>query len=87
LVDRIGVAAPFLVARDHADGVVEAEAIRRGLMGLSPEDREALMLTEWEGLSVRDAAAAIGCSSGTLHVRLHRARRRLAKRLEAAGAA
>jgi RNA polymerase sigma-70 factor (ECF subfamily) len=51
---------------------------------LSDADREALLLTAWEGLDARQAAAAVGCSTGTFTVRLHRARRRLEQALAAA---
>lgn len=44
------------------------------LEGLSEVDREALLLTAWDGLSTKDAAAVLGISAGALRVRLHRAR-------------
>jgi RNA polymerase sigma-70 factor (ECF subfamily) len=44
-------------------------------------DREALMLTVWDGLGHRDAAKVAGCSVGAFAVRLHRARRRLHEEL------
>ncbi len=55
-----------------------ADALAR----LGERDREALLLIAWDGLSTRDAAAVLGCTSGALAVRLHRARRRLARELE-----
>jgi RNA polymerase sigma-70 factor (ECF subfamily) len=51
---------------------------------LSDADREALLLTAWEGLDAEHAALAAGCSTGTFTVRLHRARRRLEQALAAA---
>lgn len=57
-------------------------ALRR----LSPADQEVLMLTAWDGLTGAQAAQALGCSRALYNVRLHRARRRLA-RLLAAGEA
>ncbi|HEX6027306.1 MAG TPA: sigma factor-like helix-turn-helix DNA-binding protein, partial [Solirubrobacter sp.] len=48
---------------------------------LKPIDREALLLTAWEGLTPERAAVAAGCSRATFDVRLHRARRRLADAL------
>jgi RNA polymerase sigma-70 factor (ECF subfamily) len=39
------------------------------------------MLIAWEGLRVNEAAEALGVHSGTLGVRLHRARKRLADAL------
>lgn len=51
------------------------------LAALRPVDREALLLTTWEGLDGRSAAIVLGCSIKALHTRLHRARRRLAEEL------
>jgi RNA polymerase sigma-70 factor (ECF subfamily) len=45
-----------------------------------------LALVAWEQLSVADAARALGCSAPVFSVRLHRARRRLERRLAASGA-
>jgi RNA polymerase sigma-70 factor (ECF subfamily) len=56
--------------------------LREALAALKPIDREALLLTAWEGLSADRAARAAGCSRATFHVRLHRARKRLAQALE-----
>jgi RNA polymerase sigma factor (sigma-70 family) len=53
------------------------------LAGLSPREREALLLVAWEGLEPARAARAAGCSPATFRVRLHRARRRVADRLAA----
>ncbi len=41
------------------------------------EDREALLLTAWDGLSSDDAAAALGVSAPSFRKRLHRARHQL----------
>jgi RNA polymerase sigma-70 factor (ECF subfamily) len=51
------------------------------LLGLRENDREALLLIAWEGLSNRDAARALGVRESTFGVRLHRAKRRLASAL------
>jgi RNA polymerase sigma-70 factor (ECF subfamily) len=45
-------------------------------------DQEALRLTEWEELDHAAAARAAGCSPAAFRVRLHRARRRLARALD-----
>jgi RNA polymerase sigma-70 factor, ECF subfamily len=50
---------------------------------LSERDREVLALIAWEELTVRDAARALGCPAAVFSVRLHRARKRLERRLEA----
>jgi RNA polymerase sigma-70 factor, ECF subfamily len=49
---------------------------------LSDRDREVLALVAWEELPIGDAALVLRCSPATFSVRLHRARRRLERRLE-----
>ena len=61
------------------DGVLAAAFNR-----LSDGDREVLRLVAWEGLSLSDAATVLGCSGIACRVRYHRAKSRLASRLEAA---
>jgi RNA polymerase sigma factor (sigma-70 family) len=48
-------------------------------------DRELLSLVAWEGLDPGGIATVLGCSRNAVRIRLHRARRRLAARLAAAG--
>jgi RNA polymerase sigma-70 factor (ECF subfamily) len=64
--------------------VVTDVGLREALGRLSPTDREALLLIGWEGLDHDDAARVLGCSAVAFKVRLHRARKRLARLLEAA---
>ena len=52
------------------------------LAALGERDREALLLHAWEGLDHAGAGTVMGCSAAAFAVRLHRARRRLAKELE-----
>lgn len=47
------------------------------LATLSEKDREAILLTAWEGLTAEQAALVLGCSAQAFRVRAHRARRRL----------
>ena len=56
-------------------------AVLAALASLRPDDQEALRLIEWEQLDVAAAAQVMGCSAATFRVRLHRARRRLARAL------
>lgn len=49
---------------------------------LGENDREILRLVAWEGLSIGEAAAVLGCSRVATRVSLHRAKTRLASRLE-----
>lgn len=52
------------------------------LSTLGERDREALLLIAWDGLDHGAAARVMGCSTGSMTVRVHRARRRLAAALE-----
>ncbi|WP_049797335.1 RNA polymerase sigma factor [Kribbella flavida] len=44
---------------------------------LGVKDQQVLLLNAWEGLTGRELAVALGCSTTAAGVRLHRARRRL----------
>jgi RNA polymerase sigma-70 factor (ECF subfamily) len=74
---------------EPAPGLPEAHAaapdhaVLHALAALRPIDREAILLTAWEDLPAERAAAAAGCSTSAFHVRLHRAKRRLAAALAA----
>jgi len=57
-------------------------AVLAALATLRQQDQEVLRLAEWEQLDDADAAAVLGCSAGAFRVRLHRARRRLARALD-----
>jgi RNA polymerase sigma-70 factor (ECF subfamily) len=60
-------------------------AFAQTLAALPAADREVLTLTGWYDLTPTDAAQALGCTASAYAVRLHRARKRLASELEAAG--
>jgi RNA polymerase sigma-70 factor, ECF subfamily len=78
LVDRlIGERPNGYAEQPERDPVLEA------LATLSPLDQEALMLAAWEGLNSVEAAQVLGCSAVAARLRLHRARRRLARVLAA----
>ncbi|GAB3667647.1 hypothetical protein GCM10027596_37010 [Nocardioides korecus] len=53
-------------------------AVRQALESLREPDRELIRLTEWEQLTIHEAALVLGMRPGTARVRLHRARRTLA---------
>lgn len=63
-----------MVADPHFDAAMRC---------LSPADRELLRLSAWEQLESGELAAVLGCTTATIRVRLHRARRRLAVQLAA----
>jgi RNA polymerase sigma-70 factor, ECF subfamily len=67
----------------HEAEVGDDELVRAALGRLSENDREALILVGWHGLTGARAARAAGCTRGTFAVRLHRARGRLAAELDA----
>lgn len=56
----------------------ERDALVRGLARLTEREREAVLLVAWDGLAPAAAADVAGCTTAAFHVRLHRARRRLA---------
>jgi RNA polymerase sigma-70 factor (ECF subfamily) len=51
-----------------------AVLVRRAIAELVPLQREALVLFEYEGLSLAEIAAIVGADVGTVKARLHRAR-------------
>jgi len=55
--------------------------LARAWASLRADDREVLALVAWEGLAPADAARVLGCTAVACRVRLHRAKRRLARRL------
>lgn len=67
----------WAVAQDVAEQVCDRQTALRALASLTEPDRELLTLVAWHGLSPREAAQVVGCSTATYFVRLHRARRRL----------
>lgn len=82
LIHEAGVGAG---GEDPVDSLDRRDAFAAAFARLGESEREVLRLVAWEGLSTGDAARALGCSAGAFRVRLHRARRKLAKHLEAAG--
>ena len=70
---------------DPLDAVPTRIAVQDALTRLPAAEREAITLVAWDGLDVREGAAAAGCSRATFSVRLHRARRRLMKELGLSG--
>lgn len=56
--------------------------VSRAVENLPPLQREALLLFEYEELSLKEIAAIVETDVGTVKARLHRARRRLKRELE-----
>lgn len=82
LAQETGAVAP---GADPAESLDRRDAFSAAFARLAEPEREVLRLIAWDGLDTRDAARVFGCSPGAFRVRLHRARRKLAKQLEAAG--
>ncbi|GII55789.1 DNA-directed RNA polymerase sigma-70 factor [Planotetraspora thailandica] len=65
----------------------EPHPVTEALNRVSEDDRELLTLTAWEGLDPGQIAVVLGCSRNAVRIRLHRARRRLAREMERHGGA
>lgn len=68
-------AEPADVTAERRDDLLTA------LGALSDDEREAILLVSWDGLTGSEAARALGCSHGALRVRVHRARQKMAAAL------
>jgi RNA polymerase sigma-70 factor (ECF subfamily) len=64
----------------RAEEAAQARELFKAIFAeLDPAARDVLTLVEIDDLSRQEAATALGCSTGTLDVRLHRARRKFAE--------
>jgi RNA polymerase sigma-70 factor (ECF subfamily) len=84
LAHEAGAGAP---GYDPTESLARRDAFAAAFAHLAEQEREVLRLVAWDGLDVREAARVLGCSPGAFRVRLHRARRKLAKRLDTPGPA
>jgi RNA polymerase sigma-70 factor (ECF subfamily) len=66
---------------DHL-GTLDRMALHDALLSLTEREREAVMLTYWEGLTAAEAAAVLRCSTSAVWVALSRARTKLRGILE-----
>ena len=65
----------------EAPGQRDPVDLEGAMAELPPSQREALVLTKLNGLSVREAAAALNSSEGAVKVKVHRAMAKLRERL------
>jgi RNA polymerase sigma-70 factor (ECF subfamily) len=75
---------PAAGGRDPLSRVIEeeaAEAVRTAVLALPPLQREAVVLFEYQEMSLADVAAVCEVDVGTVKSRLHRARERLRRTL------
>jgi RNA polymerase sigma-70 factor (ECF subfamily) len=73
-----GFAEETLVAVSNPDSALELDDVRRAMLDLSDEQREALTLIAAAGLTYDEAAVVCGCALGTIRSRISRAREALA---------
>ena len=76
LIERIE-ASTIAACEDHSETLIRRERAASALDRLTDAQQEALLLIAWDGLTQREAAAALGCSRGAFALRVHRARARL----------
>lgn len=69
--------AAALSATDAGLVATERMTALESLAALPEDQREALLLVAWDGLTPDEAATALGIRGGTLRVRAHRARKAL----------
>jgi RNA polymerase sigma-70 factor (ECF subfamily) len=80
--DLAGRLRTDLAAHRPAAPEGDLAAVAAAFGELSDDDRELLALVGWEGLDRAEIAAVLGCSRNAVRIRLHRARRRLARALD-----
>jgi RNA polymerase sigma factor (sigma-70 family) len=80
-----GADDPVEAAQADADRSMTEEALERALEALPDEDRVAVRMRYWEGLSVADVARGLGVPQRPLYRTLERALRRLRTELEGSG--
>ncbi len=72
-----GASRPFDI-----EGQERAEAVKRAILLLPPLQREAVILAEYEELSLQEIAQATAAELAAVKSRLHRARQNLRRMLE-----
>lgn len=79
LADRLH--AELAVAPSRVEHTGELAELAATFRRLPEDDREVLALEGWEELDRAQIAGVLGCSRNAVRIRLHRARRRLARQL------
>lgn len=74
--------APFFPGPEESLDLLAVTGVFRSL---PEEDRELLGLLAWEGLDTAQIASVLGRSPNAVRIRLHRARKRLARALQRSG--
>lgn len=81
LVVRLGAQLDTATRPEPNANERRTETLRRGLADLADAEREALLLTAWEGFTPREIAVITTSSANVVRVRLARARAKLRRRL------
>ena len=66
---------------DHADAAAASVDVARALKRLSARERDVVVRHYWHDMSCEEIAGELACPLGTIKVRLHRARHKLADAL------
>ena len=82
--DDAPIADPAEDAGEQLDRLALAEQIKDALNELSPEHREVVELTFFQGCSYKEIADIAGCPEGTVKTRMYHAKRKLQPILSAA---
>ncbi|HWM11544.1 MAG TPA: sigma-70 family RNA polymerase sigma factor [Solirubrobacteraceae bacterium] len=82
LIERLR-AQPVTASADEHARLAQRDSILRALGSLGELERELVLMTEWDGLSPRQAAAVLGVSPPAARARLYRGRRKLQLALDA----
>ncbi len=86
LDDLTPVAAPLEDAGDLMDRASQIAQVKAALDELSPEHREVVELTFFQGCSYKEIAKIAGCPEGTVKTRMFHAKKRLQPILSAVAA-
>ena len=68
-------------AEERDQSLDAKERVSEALSSLDPDDRELFTLVRFQGLSIVDAARAVGMTHPTARMRLFRAQKRVGERL------
>ena len=82
LAERLRRSPAVTRVPDPSATLVTERRVLAALGALPVGEREVIELLAWEGLSPAEVAAALGIARATVYVRVHRARRALARLLE-----
>lgn len=83
--DQIIQASDHVTPERELSGRRNIELVIQGLKQLPHRQQQCFMLRSWEGLSVKETAAAMGCSEGSVKTHYSRAKEALKRALDEDG--